>query len=305
MEKMTVTLICEGNDKRLAIGMQLVRFFLGCFLITWGLAILWVLFPGPLTRILGPMSATNPIFFLAVSAPSLLAVVLTWFEEGGQGVIRLLRQLVKLPSRWQWYAVVFGGMCLVDFLATEVRHLGDPSARTFSLGAWLYAVATLPIFWTSDPGPLGEEFGWRGYALPRLLRLTTPFSASVLLGLMWGIWHAPAFFIKGTPQSSLLFASFLVGTLTLSIVMTWVFRSTQSVLLAGVILHFLANRGLAGASSSSAFVYVVVAMTLLAVTRGQLISPLPRNEASNKDRQDGQGGRAGGMERPRNGTRQN
>jgi uncharacterized protein len=58
-------------------------------------------------------------------------------------------------------------------------------------------------------GPLGEEFGWRGYALPAMQEYMSWRSASLLLGTIWGIWHLPLLFLTGSSQSNIQFMAFL------------------------------------------------------------------------------------------------
>ena len=86
-------------------------------------------------------------------------------------------------------------------------------------------------------GPM-EEFGWRGVALPLLQRRFAPFWAGLILGLIWSIWHLPAFFLSGTPQSAWGVMPFFVGSVCLSVILTPLFNASGgSILLAGI-YHF-------------------------------------------------------------------
>jgi membrane protease YdiL (CAAX protease family) len=84
-------------------------------------------------------------------------------------------------------------------------------------------------------GPLGEELGWRGYALPRLSAAQTPLIASIIVGILWGLWHLPLFWIRDSIQADIPIAWFMVSIVAESILYTWVYRHTQgSVLLVGL-----------------------------------------------------------------------
>jgi membrane protease YdiL (CAAX protease family) len=82
---------------------------------------------------------------------------------------------------------------------------------------------------------LTEETAWRGFALPRLLKKYNALAASLILGLLWGLWHIPLFLIPGSFQASLSFPGFLLSALATSILFTWLFNHTNgSVLIAGL-----------------------------------------------------------------------
>jgi membrane protease YdiL (CAAX protease family) len=89
-------------------------------------------------------------------------------------------------------------------------------------------------------GPFLEEFGWRGFALPRMQRQFGPLGASLLLGVLWAFWHSP-FFLPGgfTPHgASLLFIGlFVLVALASTMLMTWVFNHTQGSLLLAFLAH--------------------------------------------------------------------
>ena len=112
-------------------------------------------------------------------------------------------------------------------------------------------------------GPLGEELGWRGYALPRLLRRFTPFIASLVLGVIWGLWHFPSFFMSGVPQSSLSISLFLPGAVCLSVLVTWLFIHTNGSVLITVMFHFMVDVSLE--AFGTPFPPFVLAVTILAV----------------------------------------
>ena len=95
-------------------------------------------------------------------------------------------------------------------------------------------------------GPIPEEMGWRGYALPGLQADWTPLKASLVLGVIWAIWHLPLFFIPGTYQAGLgvftpAFWWFMLGIIPETIMITWVFNRSRGSTLSAVIYHFAIN----------------------------------------------------------------
>ncbi|MFW9946266.1 MAG: CPBP family intramembrane glutamic endopeptidase [Candidatus Odinarchaeota archaeon] len=90
-------------------------------------------------------------------------------------------------------------------------------------------------------GPFQEEFGWRGYALDRLQLRFNALTSSIILGMIWGIWHLPGFFIIGTNQENQLFFPFLFSTIILSVLFTWIYNNSNRSILATMIFHATIN----------------------------------------------------------------
>jgi len=107
----------------------------------------------------------------------------------------------------------------------------------------------------ADPGPLGEEFGWRGFALPRFLNRWPPLQASLILGILWAALHLPAFFVPTLPQSRLWFPAFTLGVISISIFDTWIFLRTRANLLLAILVHAMANY--CGSAVGASFPYFV------------------------------------------------
>jgi uncharacterized protein len=84
---------------------------------------------------------------------------------------------------------------------------------------------------------VGEEIGWRGFALPHLLRRWPALAASVLLGLVWACWHLPNFLLPGYPHRGLPFPAFAIGAVAYSVLFTWIHGKTAGSLTAAVLLH--------------------------------------------------------------------
>jgi membrane protease YdiL (CAAX protease family) len=93
---------------------------------------------------------------------------------------------------------------------------------------------------TAVQGPV-EEFGWRGLALPLLQRRFSPIWAGLILGVMWGFWHLPAFLLSGTPQSAWSFTPFFVGSVALSVIVTALFNASGGSILLPALFHFQCN----------------------------------------------------------------
>ena len=96
-------------------------------------------------------------------------------------------------------------------------------------------------------GPLNEEFGWRGYALDKLLLRFGFLGASTILGFIWGIWHLPWYFTPGQAQYNLLQDSvfhaimFIPSVMMLSSFVTFVYIKTKRSILAGALVHMFSN----------------------------------------------------------------
>ena len=210
------------------------------FGITWSIGATAMLAPEWFNLRFGAFNNRSPIFYLAVWAPNIAAVAIT-LSTGGWPAIRDL--LVRLV-RWRvglWVWIIALGFFPVLMLVVEIVGLavGDPLPTWNNWQALGLGLVSLPLI---ALGPLGEELGWRGFLLPRLLERMRPVSAALILGAIWMIWHAPAFLMSGVPQSNMSFPIFAVGGIALSVFITWLFlNARQSILIAGIIPHAIAN----------------------------------------------------------------
>lgn len=82
-----------------------------------------------------------------------------------------------------------------------------------------------------------EEIAWRGFALPRLEAGRSALVASIILGLLWGVWHTPLFFIAGSSQSGWPYIGFLLFAIAESILITWLYNNTRGSVLLATIFH--------------------------------------------------------------------
>jgi uncharacterized protein len=190
----------------------LLMFFVLAFVVTW-----WIY----------PLLRFSPLLgFFGLFGPALAALITTAVTGGRAGVVELLRRIVRYRVHLSWYAVALG-LPVVLALATAVlgRLLGVADVvRLGRISVLDFAVFVLVV---------GEEIGWRGYALPTMLRSRSAVGASVLLGGLWGLWHLPGFLVSGTPQYGLPFVPFVLLTVEYSVLLAWLhIHSGGSVLLA-------------------------------------------------------------------------
>jgi uncharacterized protein len=249
-------------------------FFALTFAISWGLGGLFLALRTNLEPVFGPLGPHNPVFYVAAYAPTLSALILASILGGGAGLKSLLATLVR-PFRPIWLIVA---ALLLPAIALGLIFLMPP----FGYVAWPVAprtiFVTLPIVLFStwqiflNTGPIGEELGWRGYALPRLLKRWNALTASLLLGFAWTLWHVPAFFLAGVMGQSLSgFGWWALDTFAFTMVITWLFlRANGNVFVAGLIPHFVINgMGAVGAWLSrpaEAAALALVAAGLMALT---------------------------------------
>jgi membrane protease YdiL (CAAX protease family) len=247
-------------------------FFILTFAITWGIGALYACFPDQVVAVFGPISNASPLFYVAVYAPSLSGLLVTAYTDGRPGLQDLLRRLFRWRVGIRWYLVVFLGVPAI--LVGSAILSAWWSGESFNFDKDHKPLALFPVLMSLllDPGPLGEELGWRGCALPRLLRRHTALTASLIVGLVWGIWHLPAFFIGGLPQNQLSLPAFLVGTVGLSVLMTWVYQHTNGSLLFAFLIHWLFNFAFLprGTMEAIALFVTLAAVVVVGLTGPQL-----------------------------------
>lgn len=216
----------------------LIPFFVLTFLITWGIAAFLFLLPGPFEALFGKISMSSPVFVLAVAAPTISATIITYIRSRWPGLRDLYSRIVRWRFGIQWYALVLIGLPILGYLVAQLagpQPRPDLSTPLLVLG---FLAGQLIL------GPLGEELGWRGFALPRLLRRFSPLMAGLILGIIWGVWHLPSFFVSTLALSSLAIPVFLFGALCMSILATWLYLHTGGSVLITVLFHLAFNSSL-------------------------------------------------------------
>jgi membrane protease YdiL (CAAX protease family) len=254
---------------------ELLAYFGLAFAITWGLGAALLFFRPQFEAVFGPIGplGTSWPYYVAVCAPTIAAVVVSALFGGLDGVRKLFAGLIRrAPLRWVIAALVI--LPAVYLVWGFVERMLPGTSPTVDIHGLLIS-APLLLFTTAnifvDPGPWGEETGWRGFALPRLLRRFSPLTAAIILGVIWAIWHTPAFLASGFSQSNQNFAWFLVAGTCLTVFMTWIYVNAKgNYLVAGFIPHAMSNllftSRAVSAVRTEAFVGIAIAATLLLVS---------------------------------------
>jgi len=215
-------------------------FFLFAFLLTWsvgGIGLVverWT--PGS-----DPLSTSSPLYFLAAYSVSLVGVVFTARTAGRDGLRRLCSRLAPWRSSPRWYLIVCFGYAAITVMALKAAAWVGSTAT--AMPHWSVLPGVLVAALLKDPGPLGEEFGWRGFALPQLLEQYSPLHSSIRLGVVHTVWHLPLFFIPGMPQAEVFFPLFALGVIAIAIFDTVLYLRTGANLLLAILVHLLANVG--------------------------------------------------------------
>lgn len=248
--------------------LALIPFLLISFAIAWGIIGLYIFLTEPMTKIFGALSGGHPLFYVAVYAPAIAAIIVVLYSEGGFGLRRFLARLLIWRSSIGWYALMIIGIPVVFYAAAALqgRRFTDPFPFP-SIPGYLTAAFLMAI-----KGPV-EEIGWRGLALPLLQRRFSPIWASLILGIIWGIWHFPAFLLNGTPQSAWAFTPFFVGAVAISVIVTPMLNQSRGSILLPALFHFqLINPLWPDAQPHDTYLFVVTAVLVAFFNRNTMFT---------------------------------
>jgi uncharacterized protein len=241
---------------------SVASFFIGAFAVTWGLQLPAVLAKAGFLP--GPLEAYMPFAMLGVLGPLAAA---TWLSarEGGKPAVRALyARLLRYRVHVGWYAaaLLVPGLALTGVLLV-FRTLGWQGDVIFlpSIGGVIGAIVI----------SLGEEVGWRGYALPHLQRRYGPFGASGLIAIAWTLWHIPMFIGAGVSLALLpvMFLLFSGG----SLMYTWIYNGTGGSLLLVVLAHIGAHLNNSHAALPDSVLPAVVHAVIYAAIGYAVLAP--------------------------------
>ena len=224
---------------------NLILFFTATFLATW------ITYFTIVINHWDPYTMPGMVFLLiGGSAPSWVAVIMvfiTYDKEQRRDYFRrcISFRQVKLPN-WAFILLVFPAIYAI--LIGIDMLMGGSLPGMINLKAYLAQPSILPLalFMSLLSGPWSEEFGWRGYSLDPLLKRFGVLRGSVILGFIWGIWHLPLFLMPETwhGQMGFKFAgfwTFMLYSIGLAMMMTWVYLGTNRSILTGFLMHLANN----------------------------------------------------------------
>jgi len=220
--------------KNIVIKNPVFSFFVLAYLIMFGSYFSFIILrPGE------PNKEWSLVWFLGAFSPTISAIIVSWAMGGFNQVKRLLSGFAKWKVDFFWYfaaTFLFLGPLLIAFI---YGLLGNPVIG-------LRPGITIPmligqIFFQMFSGPISEEAGWRGFALPRLQKKYNALISSLILGVVWTCWHTPLFFLTGATQMTIPFPIYMVLVVTQTIYATWLYNNTEGSLVITTLAHFSFN----------------------------------------------------------------
>jgi uncharacterized protein len=236
-----------------------------------------------------PFSSLWALLLLTLG-PTLAAFLMTAVTQGRAGILQLLRRYVLWRVGISWYLLVLLGVPALLLLPYLIQPGVFSAFRLPELPFWLtYLIVYLSTLVFG--GPLGEEGGWRGFALPRLEQHSGPLVGTLILGALWSLWHLPLFLLvpgyngagSGFVGILIPFVAFVITVIAYTVIFTWVFNHTRGSLGLSILLHASINtapamlpllfpslKGTLLLSLSTLLAWIVVAVLIIAATRGRL-----------------------------------
>lgn len=262
----------------------LFAFFAVAYAFSWVLTIPVILSEWGLLR--GNYQA---LFVLKSFGPFVSAYYMSWVLDGREGMKQLRHRVRQRGASMPWYVFVLLGVPLLVIAGILVQ----PGMTAGFKGLSPILLVSYPITYLAvlfGGGPLGEEPGWRGFALPYLQRDRGPFVGTVLLGVLWACWHLPDFLISaqgggpGTGWSAFFrnFPVFLLLVLAFALILTWVYNRNHDSVFMTMLAHASINTpqvvlvpllpavGVTNLNIAALIGYGVPALLIVLMTRGRL-----------------------------------
>jgi len=196
------------------------------------------------------MEVPGFLTILSGYGPALAAIIIASLAYGRQGLRELFGRFLRWRVGIQWYLIALLMPAFVILLAISMNKWTGGSSPDFSVAGFPFGPAETPLWqkiiilfllFTLGFDGLGEEIGWRGFALPKLLESRSALTSSLILGALWAVWHFPYALTRGTFLSEVPLHWFFINLLALSVIYTWIFNNTNGSLLPVLLFHAAGN----------------------------------------------------------------
>lgn len=209
------------------------------------------------------------LFYLLGGIGPMLAayVVLRVLFGADKAVIQLFQPLWKWQLPLRWYGIILLLVLLLELPSffqswgTALSLFNAQSARNTLVALATYTVAAIP-----------EELAWRGFALPRLQQKYSAFTASLIVGVLWAVWHAPLLVNADNVMSNYPLLPWVIDVVMDSIIYVWLYNSTKGSAFLLVLYHALSNTFGGFWGWPSALITTAVALLLLLVYKPATLS---------------------------------
>jgi membrane protease YdiL (CAAX protease family) len=213
---------------------ELWQFFVIAFAFSWLIWLAGIFIPN------FPIQGQG-LEMLGALGPAVAALYLTWRAEGKEGLKRIGASSFGAKCKWSfllWASLMLLAVHAVSRVIYSLLATNLPTSEMLASPVMLIP-AFIIMFLVG--GGLDEEIGWRGYALDRLQSKFSALIASLLLGVVWVVWHLPVFFLPGTNQALIPFWLFTLSVIPLGVMMTWVYNNTNKSIFAAAFFHTIGN----------------------------------------------------------------
>jgi membrane protease YdiL (CAAX protease family) len=219
------------------------------FLLAFGLSWIFMITDALGSRAILPFRLPIPLLIVMGYMPTLAAVIVTWQIKGRDGVRALLKKLLIARVRLGWYVFAIFGIAVMAVIAVMLYNTfgNGPVVPILSKNAPpfsgpLQMILTIVVMYIIVGLVNGEELAWRGFALPRLQTKYNALISSLILGVIWTLFHLPLFFTAtGSSQAEISFVSFLISTVSITVLYTWMYNNTRGSVLLAYLFHAAAN----------------------------------------------------------------
>ncbi len=231
----------EADNSRLHLQVRarsisaIFAFFALAFVWSWGLGY-------AAAQAKTPYPVLSAVLMMASGfGPSVAGVTIVAFFSDGSGLRGWLSRSLNWRAGWRWFALAFFLPPCVMLLALAFHAaLGGTVPASPAAGHIPLAIANFALVFLIG-GPLGEEFGWRGYAMPALAPKMGWRAASLLIGVIWGLWHLPWFFTPGTAQFHMSVTLFMINIIAGSVLFSWLFMQSAGSVIPALVAHTSLN----------------------------------------------------------------
>ncbi|HZW13325.1 MAG TPA: type II CAAX endopeptidase family protein [Noviherbaspirillum sp.] len=218
---------------------QAIRYLLAFFVIAFGWS--WLLWAGAAHYSTLSPGLAAILHIGATFGPLIATVIVIVATRGLKDLLSWLRCRFRPNAPKRYYVLAFLLPPLLMSIACLLHvALGGSLREPPVIHHWWKVPLNFMLIFLFG-GPLGEELGWRGFALPAMQQRIGPWFASAALGVIWSVWHLPLFFISGTVQYQLPFWLFVLNAVPLAMLLGWLFNKTGRSIVPVMILHMGIN----------------------------------------------------------------